>query len=112
MSREESHINGLLSSWAPFQKPESDKEADTWQYFYSPLFQKFDIQFQDSSEETFLIRPLYCIPKAAESCGPFPSSLFYDECLHKEMCAPSKFDTLTATREDSCLNSSQVIVFV
>lgn len=109
MSREESHIDGLLSSWASFQEPESDKEVDTHQYFHSPLFQKFDIPFQDSSEETSLIRPLCYTPQAVELHGPFPSSLFYDECLHEERCAPSKLDTLTATRGDSCLNSSEVI---
>ena len=108
MSSDKSPIDGLLSSWAPFQEPKSDKEADTCQYFPSPRFQKFDIPMHDSAEETLLIRPLYRVPKEVDSYGPYRSSLFYDECLHEDMCPHLRLDPLLASRGDRCLNTSQV----
>ena len=56
----------LLSSWSPFQESESVEEPAIHQHVSSPLFKKFGVVFQDSAEETTLVRPLHSNLKAAD----------------------------------------------
>ena len=72
---QQASLNGLLSSWSPFQESESGEEQGIPQHLPSPLFQNFDIKVQDSKETT-LIQPLHNNIKAADLYGPFPSSVF------------------------------------
>ena len=90
MPDHQSSLTGPLSSWSPFQKSESIEEPVIRQHVSSPLFKKFGIAFQDSAEETTLVRPLHSNLEAADSYGPYPSSLFYDECLCSDVCPPAK----------------------
>ena len=90
MPDHQSSLTGPLSSWSPFQKSESIEEPVIRQHVSSPLFKKFGIAFQDSAEETTLVRPLHSNLKAADSYGPSPSSLFYDKCLSLDMRPPAE----------------------
>ena len=70
MLHQQSSLSGLLSSWLPFQESESVEEPAFHQHVSSPFFQKFGIAFQDSAEETTLVRPLHSNLEAADSYGP------------------------------------------
>ena len=85
MPQHQFYLNGPLSSWSLFQESESIEELAIHQHVFSPLFQKFDIAFQDSAEETPLVKPLCSNVKAADSYGPFPSSLFMTSA-YVQMC--------------------------
>ena len=108
MPHQQYSLNSLLSSWLPFQESESVEEPAIHQHISSPLFQKFGIAFQDSAEETTLVRPHHSNLKAADSYGPSPSSLFYDECLSLDVCPPTKRGSPLENRGDYGSNGLQV----